>query len=332
MILRKSWLILMLVALMALWGCSDDDGNGTPSETPFEVVAEVVGAIINNNAVTPRVLGVDALYNGLQETPPAYTVIDIRARTDYDAGHIPGAYHSTLATLQTDLGSIPADKPYVVVCYTGQSAGHAKLAMEVLGYEPVYSLGWGMCSWNSTLAGRWTNNCANLLTNPETTNQNANLTTHDFPVLSGSNSTIVADRVAAMLAGGFKGIGFAAMQANLDDYFIVNYHSLADYLGDNVAVSGIPGHIPGAFQFTPYQSLGIDQMLDKLPSDDTPIVVYCWTGQHSSQVAAYLNMLGYNAYSLTFGVNNLFHDQLITNKWNAATLSRDYPLDPPVTP
>ena len=28
---------------------------------------------------------------------------------------------------------------------------------------------------------------------------------------------------------------------------------------------------------------------------DMPIVVYCWTGQHSSQVTAYLNMLGYEA-------------------------------------
>mgnify|MGYP002064785740 CR=1 FL=1 len=67
------------------------------------------------------------------------------------------------------------------------------------------------------------------------------------------------------------------------------------------------GHIPGAFQFTPYQSLGIDQMLANIPTDH-PIVVYGWTGQHSSQLVAYLNMLGYEAYSLVFGANALFCD------------------------
>ncbi len=329
MILRKSWLILMLVALMALWGCSDDDdGPAAPGQTAFEHMAEVVTAVINDNTITPRVIGVDALYNGLQENPPAYTVIDVRAVADYNAGHIPGAYHSTLATLLTDLETtIPSDKPYVLTCYTGQSAGHAKVAMQLMGYEPVYSLGWGMCSWNSTLASRWTNNCANNLATPETTDQNPNLVTHDFPVLDGTPSTVVATRVAAMLAGGFKGISFTAMSAaGLDDYFIVNYHSRADYLGENVAVSGVPGHIPGAFQFTPYQSLGVDQMLNNLPTDQ-PVVVYCWSGQHSSQVAALLNILGYEAYSMTYGVNNLFHDQLIQNKWNEATMSRDYPLE-----
>lgn len=334
MIFRKTWLILMLAALMALWGCSDDDGPTTPpTVTPFEYLAAVTGAVINDNAITPHVISADALFNGLQENPPLYTVIDIRQTTHFNEGHIPGAYHSTLATLLDDLeNTIPDDKDYVVVCYTGQSAGHAKFAMEMMGYTPVYSLGWGMCSWNSSLASRWTNACADLLDTPETTNQNLTLgedDEFDFPVLDGPNSTVVERRVASMLAGGFKGIGYAALDPAVD-YFIVNYHSLADYLGNNQATSGIPGHIPGAYQFTPYQSLGISQMLKYLPSDDTPIIIYCWTGQHSSQVAAYLNMLGYNAYSLSFGVNSLFYTDLITNKWDVGTHSRAYPLTDPI--
>jgi len=328
--IRKTWLILLLVSLMALWGCSDDDDNGgptTPTVTAFEHLAEIAGAVINDNSVTPRVIGVDAVYTAvIEEDPPLYTVIDIRSQADYDAGHIPGAYHSTLGTLLDDLDNdIPSDKPYLLVCYSGQSVGHAKFAMELLGYE-VYSMGFGMSAWNSTLSGPWNNNINNLLVDAETENQNDNLIEHDFPELTESVGTVLEARIATMLAGGFKGAGYASISGDLDNYFIINYHSLADYLGENSANSGIPGHIPGAYQFTPFQTLGIEQMLNNLPTD-MPIIVYCWTGQHSSQVVAYLNMLGYDAYSLTFGVNSLFHDELLQNKWDPDTSPRSYPLE-----
>lgn len=62
-----------------------------------------------------------------------------------------------------------------------------------------------------------------------------------------------------------------------------------------------------------------------MPSNK-PIIVYCWTGQHSSQVTAYLNMLDYEAYSLKFGSNNLFHDALTGSKWVDADHVNDFPL------
>jgi rhodanese-related sulfurtransferase len=126
-----------------------------------------------------------------------------------------------------------------------------------------------------------------------------------------------------MLAADFKAINYADIRDNLSSYFILNYFGQSDYEGTNTD-SGVPGHIPGAFQFTPYQSLGIDQMLENLPTDKT-IVVYCWTGQHSSQVTAYLNMLGYDAVSMKFGSNNLFHTALDAHKWNGT--SNNFPME-----
>ena len=70
----------------------------------------------------------------------------------------------------------------------------------------------------------------------------------------------------------------------------------------------------------------MDQMLGNLPTN-MPIVVYCWTGQHSSQVTAYLNTLGYEAYSLKFGSNNLFYNDLTAHKWGAS-VQFDFPLVP----
>ncbi len=319
---RWTWIALLLIAMTALWGCSDDDPV-TPEETAFEVMAAAGAEYVNDNTDCPGVISAAALNaNGVEN----YTIIDIRSESAYLNGHIPGAIHSSLGSLLSDVAakSISTDENIVVACYTGQSAGHAKIALELMGYENVQSLLFGMSSWNSALSGSWSNNTGDALAAPETTNNNADLTTHAFPTLSEDAGTVVEERVAAMLAAGFKGITYETMLTNgLDNYFIVNYFGEADYLGEGT--SGVPGHIPGAFQFTPYASLGIDQMLENLPTD-MPVVVYCWTGQHSSQITAYLNMLGYEAYSLKFGSNGLFHSDLTGHKWTEAA-TNDFALE-----
>ncbi len=327
---RWTWLVLVMIALVAFAGCSDDDDPVTPpaAKSAFQTLAEAGTAYINN-ANCPGVISAADLNSDLS----SYTVIDIRQPVHYAAGHINGAYNSSLGTLLNDLSSkaIPSDKDYVIACYSGQSAGHAKIAMELMGYGEVYrvySLLYGMSSWSYDTSGSWENNTADHLANPETANNNGNLVDHAFPALEGNASTIVADRVAWMLQNGFKGINYTDIEANLGDYFIINYFGEADYLGQGTA--GVPGHIPGAFQFTPKASLGYDQMLKHLPTD-MPIVVYCWTGQHSSQITAYLNMLGYEAYSLKFGSNNLFHSSLTAHQWNATQMN-DFAMDAGFTP
>ncbi len=324
---RRSWLAVVLVAMAAMWGCSDDDSPVTPTQTAYEMMVEAGAAYINDSIDCPGVISAaDLVANGLEN----YTIFDIRSEQAYLDGHIPGAIHAGLGTILSDVAAkaLPMDANIVVACYSGQSAGHAKVALELMGYENVKSLLFGMSSWCTATSGSWNGGIGNALgAGAETTNNNASLTTHTVPTLSDDVATVVADRVAAMLAGGFKGIAYTDMLANgLENYFIVNYFGEADYLG--AGTSGVPGHIPGAFQFTPYASMGVDQMLGNLPTD-MPIVVYCWTGQHSSQITAYLNMLGYEAYSLKFGSNALFHDNLTAHKWSAAAINEfdmDYGL------
>jgi hypothetical protein len=47
-----------------------------------------------------------------------------------------------------NLATIPPDKDVVVFCYTGQTAGQATAALNMLGYE-TYSLLFGMSSWTT---------------------------------------------------------------------------------------------------------------------------------------------------------------------------------------
>jgi rhodanese-related sulfurtransferase len=326
--IRKTWLILMLIALLALWGCSDDDDAGptAPTVTAFEHLATLGGAYINS-AAFPGIISAANAFAAIDD----YTVIDLRQETHFnDPGHIEGAYLSSLPTLLDDLeNDIPSDKPYLLVCYTGQTVGIAKMVMQLMGLE-VYSMGYGMSAWNPATASNWNSGAGDQIVAWETA-VNELTVEHDFPDLAGPNSTILERRIDALLDrdGGWPRITWSAIQADLEDYFILNYHPEAAYLGQHA--SGLPGHIPGAYHFEPGESLGLDQLLKYLPTDQR-IVVYCWTGQQSAQLAAYLYMLGYDAVSLLYGVNALCYSDLNPGgwKWNPQMpIDNDFPL---VTP
>jgi rhodanese-related sulfurtransferase len=78
-----------------------------------------------------------------------YYVIDIRSAEDFAAGHIPGAVNSTLSDVLTAAGN-SGGKPIIVACYSGQTAGHAVLALRLSGYSNAKVLKWGMCSMESS--------------------------------------------------------------------------------------------------------------------------------------------------------------------------------------
>ena len=290
--------------------------EGYQATETFTTIATALLDYVNDSADCPGVLSAVDLNDHLE----LYTVIDVRSAEHFDAGHIEGAYNSSLATVKAEVedGTIPDDLPFVVACYTGQSAGHVKIALEMMGYEDTKSLLFGMSSWSTGLDS-WTGNCADNLATAETENNNADLEWNAYSALTGAT---LDGQVEAMLTAGFKGINYLDIEDYLDDYFVINYFGEADYLGEGG--SGVPGHIPGSYQFTPYASMDIDEMLGNIPTD-MPVVVYCWTGQHSSQITAYLNMLGYDARSLKFGSNNLFHSELTAHKWTAAA-QNDFPL------
>jgi len=322
MLKRQTWMLLMLlIALVAFTGCSDDDDPVTPPADHFANVAGTVTTILNDGT-TPGIITAQMVWDDLNSKAPTYTIVDIRGEEDYNNGHITGAIRSSLGTLVADLGdgSIPTDKIIVFVCYTGQGAGHTKIAAEMLGYE-CRSMKWGMSSWSPDVTGsKWSEaeKCKDLLSNPESTNNNGDLVDNSYPSLSDGLET----RVAAVLANGFKGIAYTSDLDNSENYFLLNYWSELDYLG--TGDDGTTGHIPGAFQFTPAVSLSMDTMLSNLPTDKQ-IIVYCWTGQTSSQVTFALNVMGYDALSMYYGANQLMHSHLTGHKW-ADTMVADYPL------
>ncbi|MCK5168329.1 MAG: hypothetical protein KAQ75_00510, partial [Bacteroidales bacterium] len=98
-------------------------------------------------------------------------------------------------------------------------------------------------------------------------------------------------------------------------YFINNYWGATD-----VATYG---NISGAYRINPLTLAGEEYIyLD--PSKD--VVTYCWTGQTSSVITAYLYILGYNSHSLKNGSNSMIYDDLTSHKWDATAIT-DLPVE-----
>jgi len=246
----------------------------------------------------------------LNETNQVY-IIDIRAAADFAAGHIQNAHNVAVADILNHIKTVDLT-PYTkvaIVCYTGQTAGFAASILRLMGYDKVFSMKWGMCAWHSDFAAKWNNAVAagNTYASQFTATATAKNAAGAMPTLATGKTTgkdILEARVAAVLTEGFgpASVTNKAVFDNLANYYIVNYWP-ADQYAD-------PGHIPGATQYTPKQSIKLAADLKTLPVGK-PIAVYCYTGQTSAFLSAYLRLLGYDAKSILFGGNGMIYDLMV---------------------
>lgn len=243
-------------------------------------------------------------------------VIDLRSAADFATGHIQGAVNSTLANVVTTAAGA-GTKPIVITCYTGQNAAVALVALRLSGYRNCKILKWGMSGWNSKF-DKWTPNISDrALQSPNwsATNTIQQPVSFGYPKTAATETTgeaILRERVAYMLSKGLQGVAAADVLAAPTTFFINNYWTEADV--------NQYGHIKGAYRINETLKIANDGLKNLDPN--STIVVYCWTGQTSALVSSYLNVLGYNAKSISFGANALINSQLQKNKW---TVSGNFP-------
>lgn len=85
------------------------------------------------------------------------------------------------------------------------------------------------------------------------------------------------------------------------------------------------GHISGAINI-PWQEVAKEENLAKLPKD-RQVVVYCYTGHTSSQITAILNMLGYDAANLKFGMTAwTLNKSIAPGRYDESKDCKNYPL------
>ncbi len=292
-----------------------------PTEEPGKAILDAAAAYFSKGV---KLINADAVYENLNDGDKSNDpiILDVRKPEDYTLGRIPGAVNVGLGALFTpeQLNTLPKDRPIVVYCYSGQSAGFAVAALNMLGYD-AYSLRFGMPSWalvEGVSAGPWKDEMSKGYPVDKEPYE-AKETYTEKPQPLGSD---VASAAQAFFSKGIKLINADALYENLNDGDTSNDPLILDIRKpEDYAL----GHIPGAVNigagalFTP-------EKLSLLPPN-RPIVVYCYSGQSSAQVVAALNLLGYDAYSLRFGMPSwALVEGVSAGPWNDS-MSKNYPVE-----
>ncbi|HAQ17889.1 MAG TPA: hypothetical protein DCR40_01495 [Prolixibacteraceae bacterium] len=320
--IQSAALLAMLVLVSLLHSCKED-----PPPTPDNAFVALKSYMVANNLDLPALLSgwvVDPF--GATNTPPGivddatssipgYTVYDIRPTADFTANHIKNAKNVILKDVitTTETLGLAKDAKILVVCFTGQTAGQAVMALRLLGWKNAQVLKWGMAGWNATYQGPWVSNSGFVTpANGDLAVGSANWVTTaapatgsfaepNFTSTSTDGAAILKERVQAVLNAGFSTADGSAVLASPATYSIVNYWSAADYT--------TLGHFSGAYN-VPVISLAGD--LNKAFDPSKEMLVYCWTGQTSSVATFWLNVLGYKTKGIGYGANRMIYSTLKT--------------------
>lgn len=282
----KKILIALLAAVMMLsmmaCGTPADAPEGTPAADPGtaggDSVKTAAEGYFANFEANPAVQWAD-LFALIDAGDEPY-IVSIRQQADYETAHIDGAYLAAWgADLAEKVAMMPTDKPVYVYCYSGQTAGQAVALMRMLGID-AYSVQSGFNYGAMATEGYET-----YVTNgaaPEFPDAGASF---DEDVLAYVQEYFnsVADNANFQIAP-----ADAKTLIEAGDVTFVDVRKAEDFEA---------AHVDGAINI-PFGQ-GMD--FSSLPTDQQ-IIVTCYTGQTAGQTVAVMRALGYDAWSLQFGI------------------------------
>jgi sulfur-carrier protein adenylyltransferase/sulfurtransferase len=292
-------------------------------------------------------------------------ILSIRSTEHYALGHIPGAINIGYKSVFTEenLETLPKDRQIVVYCYTGHTAAQTTALLNTMGYNALCLL-WGMCSWTNdsnvavnkyftggsdypTVSGRdpgsigatYTGNSfapqSSVKTIPVKKEPLKPLACGGDTEPSETSETDTTQESSESDEDALREAAYAATQKSpvmkasdlwellyndtdtTNDPFILSVRKPEDYAS---------GHIAGAINIA-LADLFKEENLAKLPKDkEKQIVVVCYTGHSASQATALLNLNGYNAITLMWGMCSWTTDEVITagKCFNKETAGHDY--------
>lgn len=317
----------LVVPSLLLTSCDrGDDAENVVSEPAFTTLKDYLvtnSMDLNNilvNADGKKFVTKAPASDELQAFVDKYYIMDIRSADAFNAGHIAGAKNVPFGNILTEAENA-GSKPILMVCYTGQTACYATSLLRLYGYPSTQSLKWGMSGWSQTTATAWDNNIGNEADGHLNWSYSAppSNITFDEPNIVAYASTgeaLLKERIEQVVSEGFKGVNGTDVLNAPSNYFVNNYFSETDYNGF--------GHIANAYRINPL--LLADNSYKFLnPQSNAQVVTYCYTGQTSAVITAYLRVLGYDAYSMKFGMNGIFNSnpQWSSNQWGGDSHPKD---------
>lgn len=317
MYLKK--LLLLIFPFLFLSGCLKDN----PLEQTVDmkdsaellVYLETNGDFINSTDC-PAYVKANEVYTNLSN----YLIIDIREKEEFKNGHIPNSRNVSLKDLY-DFVKSNHDSFYskiVLVSNTGQSAAYAASLLKLAGFNKVYSLQFGIASWNPIFSNLWYRKVKNgfqsgrfnFFNYPKPSLRNL----PDKDLGNGTTKELLQNRIKTLLNE-----GFAKVRIDIDsimktynpqtqsiNYFVICYAPTRLYsIHDN-------GHPPSSIRYEPRIDLKSSTYLQSLPIDQT-IAIYDDTGEIAAYVTAYLRILGYDARTIDLGANGIIGEDQINS-------------------
>lgn len=351
--MKKIYYLLALL-MIGLSSCKTKEYKGKPigKEANFEnllrskqqkTLAEIYyehGNFINTKQFPPIVRNTDVLAH-LND----WLIIDIRKPDAYEAGHINGAYNvpkDKVIDFLKNKQKAAAYPKVVFVCYTGQMASYVTGITRYAGFDNTYVMLFGMAGWNSQFSAPLKNGFGDRFQDmivkesdksgaiiPEK-NEGEEIGNHKIDLSKLPKlpkklpSILITERANNLLKANRKDFllkadeVFPEIKQDINKYYDIFYMNKPRYYA---------AHIKGSVQFTSRKDLSLDAKLTDIPADK-PVLIYCKTGHTSGNATAYLNMLGYKAHSLMFGVNSFMHSFWKQKEWMSSVdaLINDFPV------
>jgi len=342
---RKPQFLLMNLALGGSWAGDIDDSifpqkylidyvrvfqsKKTENPNKFEPLRTYIQTWLSRTATTKPIITSSFLKEKIIDDwanqNGKYQIVSVRKPDDYtNAGHIPHAINIYWIDILNDssLARLDPHKTQILYCYYGHASMLSYTILSLLGYR-CQNLEFGMMDWNldALVKEPWDQKADYEI---ETT-KNLSKETHPLPTIISEQTdhkNLIKEMAAKYFAGeGSPIITSSEVKAIIDDwehkkikFQIVSVTSKKDYQ---------KGHIPHATNISLEKIAEIDNLMKLDPNRIT--IVYSDNGQTGQLAATVLNLLGYKAVALKFGMmdwNKSYVDQ--SKQWDGTAT---YPIE-----
>ena len=316
------WFFFVILITQFAGGCIKDKVTA-PFTATIENNAKLLfyleeeGDKINN--ILPPAMNVQEVFNNLN----SYLIIDVRENSDFLNGHIPGARNIGNDSLfnYIKINHINYNK-VVLVSASGQSAAYYSALLILAGFSNVYYMNFGIASWNLFFSSVWTDR---LRIEPDSTiisytfyqkNAYTSLPAISLTRAGESMEDFIQERINALIKIGFNenyNLINSESTMTLEDWKDLNEQVYTIFTGPFLLYTSlITYHLTGAVLYLVPPDLSDLRSISNLQTlpPYKEIAVYSGSGQESAYYTAYLRLLGYDAKSLLFGMNNIDYNML----------------------
>jgi len=140
--------VLLLFFSAFLFSCSGKNIQEIPSTSNQEDSSSKESTTVQSSLSKNEIqnVSVDDAYTMLKDKNK-YFLLDVRTQEEYNEGFIENSVLIPLTELESRLSEIPADKPIVVYCRSGNRSSQAAQILIKNNFSPVYNVLGGITEW-----------------------------------------------------------------------------------------------------------------------------------------------------------------------------------------